>query len=296
MNLKVKIGYHVHYLPTPRCRTYRYEEKEELVDLELPEAPESELTHIFDVFENIKGLRSNREEHPWDIAKTRIYQRAVDGKDIYYREAIGSDVANSHLSDAWLNPLGELVFRLEHMDQFVLHNKSNCRDFLINKATTYLNSFLLSGSVLYKKIEEPVWRVHSHKAFTPEGNGTVRIHVTLTPHTFPSYSESVNKDFSWNAREEALAYAEQEAQRVNAKEIEYSKLERIVPITSDQMTILVTVNGGQVQEVSLISDSQPKGTVEVELIDFDTEDEEELDELDRRYHELKKMPVYVPCF
>lgn len=228
MTLTVRIGYHEPYLPTPRCTKHRYKKKEEQIKMELQEVPESELAHAFDIFVNEAGLRKDGTEYPWDVVRIRLYRRTVNGKYVYYREARGSDVSNNIAYDTNKNPFRELVFQLRNMDRFVLYNEHNCRDFLIQKAAVYLDSFLLAGGVLYKETMAPVWRIHTADNSHWKEKSYVRMYLAMTPSRNIPGPWATEVEFPWHARDKALKYAQQEATRVGADTVEYFKLETII--------------------------------------------------------------------
>lgn len=233
MKLSVRIGYHKPFLPTPRCKKYRYEKMEEMVELELPEATESEVSHALNLYRRQYSLPRNGEpENPWDVIRTRIFRRTVDCTTSFYREATGKDVYTGIAYDETINPFSGLVFRLKKDDRFVLYNQTDNREFLINQAKEYLDSFLLVDGVLYKKVMAPMWRVHVHELtqFYPDSKSSVSMYVDFEPSKNIPAPWVHDKEFPWYAKDEALEYANQEAKRVGAEKVKYSELERVKPI------------------------------------------------------------------
>ena len=234
MKLQVRIGYSEPYLPTPRCTKYRFEKKEEMMELELKEVPASDLVHAFDV--KYRESWNDKEEHPWSILKTRIYRHKQDGKYEYYREANVRDIPGGGANfSVWAvkNPLRHIESELRLGNRFVLHNDRNCREFLIREATAYLDQFLFVDNVLYIKTELPVWRVRSDAR-----DHRVSVYVAMNDDQSIPHPDITVLNYPWHAKDEAMEYAKQEAKRVGASAIRWSENEAVIEIKSRIMACI----------------------------------------------------------
>lgn len=142
MKIKTWIKYEESYLP-PRCRKFRYDERDEYIDIELAEVNKAQLRLALIVDEG------GCDEH--------IY--AYDGK--LWRKAIMRDIA----CDNRFTPLSALKYYHKNGSRYFCrdwydHNK-NDRQSIIKRAQADMQEYLLVGRTLYIQTNEPMYCIYT---------------------------------------------------------------------------------------------------------------------------------------
>lgn len=146
MKIKTWIKYEEKYLPTPRCRKYRYRECEEYVDIELAEAPISALSKAF-------------EDRSYG-GKGFIY--SYNG--LFWNAATIRSICGSNDSERYKTPLEAVMWWNEHGSMYFSSrywNEHPGREDMIAKAVEGMSKYLLVDGTLYVQTAEPRYCIYT---------------------------------------------------------------------------------------------------------------------------------------
>lgn len=186
MKIKTWIKYEESYIP-PRCRKPRYNEREEYVNINLPEATASDLQLAFE-----------------DKSYFGV------GKIFFYRGKLWAQAKLRNPSWAeeqgFQSPLDELVYNHEHCSTyFRFHWDRECgedttRSGVIKKARADMRRYLLVDGVLYERVSEPRYCIYTFGLGHNHGGTSLSVDYR--------YNSNISKKRYFSALQGAEAVAE----------------------------------------------------------------------------------------
>ncbi len=167
MKIKTWIKYEEAYLPTPRCRKYRYRECEEYVDIELAEVPFAVLRKAFeDNSYGGKGLIYSYNNRLWTAATIRDICGGGTNPERYTTplEAV-----------KWWNENGSMFFS----SRYTGHPG---RKDMINMAYADLDNYLLVDGELYVCTDEPRYCIYTFGLGHNHGGTSLSVDYCYNPN------------------------------------------------------------------------------------------------------------------